>query len=239
MQRFKVDKGFKALNYFMFIMVFTVKTIVDVVNETDIASITWDKKSTTQSQAENVLVSSIGMLHFETDANNAVINAGGIVASAKSNIIANANENFVLEAKVEGRFSYQISGGFKFGLMSVDKENSLLNNLDLDFEMISTTPNWGSARILYDSSYYINYTDNYSNNNYGVGTFPVELIISKKQNFITVAFIIPRIGVFVYSKTLYNNFDISLGFKGYNRSVGHSGGSTATADIVLKRIYKF
>ena len=33
MQRFKVDKGFKALNYFMFIMVFTVKTIVDVVNE--------------------------------------------------------------------------------------------------------------------------------------------------------------------------------------------------------------
>ena len=212
---------------------------VDVLNETNINSITWDKKSTTQSQAENVLVSGSGTLHFETDANNAVINAGGIVASAKSSIIANANENFVLEAKVEGRFSYQISGGFKFGLISADSENNLLNNLNLDFEMISTTPNWGSARILYDSSNYISYTDNYSNNNYGVGIFPIELIISKKQNFITVAFIIPRIGVFVYSKILYNTFDISLGFKGYNRSVGHSGGSTATADIVLKRIYKF
>ena len=82
---------------------------VDVVNEIDITSITWDKKSTTQSQAEKVLVSSHGILHFETDANNAVINAGGIVASAKSNIIANANENFVLEAKVEGKFSNQIS----------------------------------------------------------------------------------------------------------------------------------
>ena len=76
--------------------------------------------------------------------------------------------------------------------------------------MISTTPNWGSARILYDSSNYIGYTNNYSNNNYGDGTFPVELIISKKQNFITVTFMIPRIGVFVYSKILPNTFGISL-----------------------------
>lgn len=33
MQKFKVDKGFKALNYFMFIMVFVVKIIIDVLNE--------------------------------------------------------------------------------------------------------------------------------------------------------------------------------------------------------------
>ena len=186
-----------------------------------------------------MLATSSGTLHFETNDNNAPVNTGGIVASAKSSIIANANENFVFEARVEGKFSYQISGGFKFGLMNVDKENSLLNNLDLDFEMISTTPNWGSARILYDSSNYLGYTYNYSNNNYGVGTFPVELIISKKQNFITVTFIIPRIGVFVYSKILSNTFGISLGFKGYNRSIGHSGQTTATADVIVKRIYKF
>ena len=114
---------------------------IDVLNEINITSVTWDKKSTTQSQAENVLATSSGTLHFETNDNNAPVNTGGIVASAKSSIIANANENFVFEARVEGKFSYQISGGFKFGLINVDKENSLLNNLDLDFEMISTTPN--------------------------------------------------------------------------------------------------
>ena len=105
--------------------------------------------------------------------------------------------------------------------------------------MISTTPNWGSARILYDSSNYISYTDNYSNNNYGVGIFPIDLIISKKQNFITFAFIIPRIGTFIYSKVLPVAFNVSLGFKGYNRNIGRDGGITATADIILKRIYKF
>lgn len=33
MRKFKVDKGFKALNYFMFIAVFVVKIIIDVLNE--------------------------------------------------------------------------------------------------------------------------------------------------------------------------------------------------------------
>lgn len=33
MQKFKVDKGFKALNYFMFITVFAVKIIIEVLNE--------------------------------------------------------------------------------------------------------------------------------------------------------------------------------------------------------------